>query len=141
KIAPTLLEGVHENASVMQEEIFGPILPVIPFKELNDVIDYLQPKEKPLALYYFGENKKNQRMVTEHLSFDCGYINDSLYHSAYPDFCVCGVDESYIVNYHGTFGIYIFSHQKSIMEQTSKFDMPLRYPGSQLAHRLVEKVM
>lgn len=141
KIAPTLLEGVHENASVMQEEIFGPILPVIPFKELNDVIDYLQPKEKPLALYYFGENKKNQRMVTEHLSFGGGCINDSLYHLANPHLPFGGVGESGIGHYHGKFGFDTFSHQKSIMEQTTKFDMPLRYPGSQLAHRLVEKVM
>src|SRR5699024_12394634 len=100
KIAPTLLEGVHENASVMQEEIFCPILPVIPFKELNDVIDYLQPKEKPLALYYFGENKKNQRMVTEHLSFGGGCINDILFHLANLYLSFVGVGDCLICHFY-----------------------------------------
>src|SRR5699024_12166717 len=95
-----------------------------------------------LVLFSFPTRRSSDlRMVTEHLSFGGGCINDSLYHLANPHLPFGGVGESGIGHYHGKFGFDTFSHQKSIMEQTTKFDMPLRYPGSQLAHRLVEKVM
>src|SRR5699024_5031183 len=98
-------------------------------------------KEKPLALYYFGENKKNQRMVTVHLSFGGVCINDSLYHLANPHLPFGGVGESGIGHYHGNFVFDTFSPQYFIMIKTTKFDMTFRYPCSQLAHRLVEKVI
>lgn len=141
KIAPTLLENIAQDSPVMQEEIFGPILPIIPFNHVDDVIGELQQKEKPLALYYFGEDKKAQQKVTKRLSFGGGCINDTLYHLANPHLPFGGVGESGTGYYHGKYGFETFSHQKSIMKQTTAFDLPLRYPGSKIAHRLVKRIM
>ncbi|WP_010093155.1 aldehyde dehydrogenase [Ornithinibacillus scapharcae] len=141
KIEPTILDDITWDDPVMQEEIFGPILPTLTFQELNDVIMELKHREKPLALYYFGEKEKQQEKVLTSLSFGGGCINDTLYHLANPNMPFGGVGNSGMGGYHGKSSFDTFSHQKSILKQTTKFDLPFRYPGGKLALSFIKKVM
>lgn len=140
-IEPTIIDEITWDDPVMQEEIFGPILPILTFNKLDDVITKIKSMEKPLALYYFGDHKKSQAKIIKNLSFGGGSINDTLYHLANPHLPFGGVGNSGMGAYHGKHSFDTFSHRKSILEQTNKFDIPLRYPGSKLAHRIVKKIM
>ncbi|HLR08190.1 MAG TPA: aldehyde dehydrogenase [Bacillota bacterium] len=140
-IEPTVLDNVSWQDDVMQEEIFGPILPVLSFRKLNDVITKLKQGEKPLAFYYFGKDERTQEQILEELSFGGGCINDTLYHLANPHLPFGGVGSSGMGAYHGKYGFHTFSHNKSVMKQTTAFDIPLRYPGSRIGHSLVKKIM
>ncbi|MFC0299362.1 aldehyde dehydrogenase [Virgibacillus soli] len=141
KIEPTIIDNVTREHAVMQEEIFGPILPIITFTQLNKVLLELKREEKPLALYYFGENKRNQNKIMEHISFGGGCINDVLYHLANPNLPFGGVGASGLGAYHGRYSFDTFSHRKSVLNQTTKFDLPFRYPGSKLKHQIVKRIM
>lgn len=140
-IEPTLLDHVSWEETIMQEEIFGPLLPMLTFTSLDDVLEEMKPMDKPLALYYFGNHKKKQEKVIQNISFGGGCMNDTLYHLANPHLPFGGVGSSGMGHYHGQYSFDTFSHQKSILEQTNRFDMPLRYPGSKLAHMFVKKIM
>ncbi|MEN1970166.1 aldehyde dehydrogenase [Lentibacillus sp. N15] len=140
-IEPTILDHVTWEDPVMQEEIFGPILPILTFTDLETVINKLQQMGKPLALYYFGENEADQQNVLQQVSFGGGCINDTLYHLANPHLPFGGVGTSGMGGYHGKYSFDTFSHKKSIMKQTTKFDMPFRYPGSKFAHAVVKRIM
>lgn len=140
-IEPTLLADVTWQDNVMKEEIFGPILPILSYSKLSEVIHMVQRQEKPLALYYFGENQKNKQKVLDSLSFGGGCINDTLYHLANPHLPFGGVGESGMGAYHGEYSFTTFSHEKSILKQTTMFDIPLRYPGSKLAYSIVKRIM
>lgn len=141
KIEPTILDNISWEDPVMQDEIFGPILPVLTFNSLEEVITELKQREKPLALYYFGEKERNQEKVMTTLSFGGGCVNDTLYHLANPNLPFGGVGSSGMGGYHGKHSFDTFSHQKSILKQTTKFDIPLRYPGGKLAFSLIKKIM
>ncbi|MGP4107341.1 aldehyde dehydrogenase [Virgibacillus sp. L01] len=140
-IEPTILDKITWDHSIMQEEIFGPLLPTLTFTELDDVISELKQLDKPLALYYFGEKEKSQQSILKNVSFGGGCINDTLYHLANPHLPFGGVGNSGMGAYHGKYGFDTFTHKKSILKQTTKFDMPLRYPGNKIAHSLVKKIM
>lgn len=140
-IEPTIMDEVTWDDPIMQEEIFGPILPVLTFTNIGDVISKLQQMDKPLALYYFGESEQDQQLVIRNVSFGGGCINDTLYHLANPSLPFGGVGNSGMGGYHGKYSFETFSHKKSIMKQTTKFDIPLRYPGSKIAHSLVKRIM
>lgn len=140
KIAPTMIEDITWYDPIMQEEIFGPLLPIISFKNIDYVIPKIQQYEKPLALYYFGANKKNQKNILEQLSFGGGCINDTLYHLANPHLPFGGVGQSGIGSYHGKTSFITFSHQKSVLTQSTAFDIPVRYPGGKLAFKIAQKL-
>ena len=140
-IEPTILDKVSWEDEMMQEEIFGPILPVFTFHDIEEAVERLKPQEKPLALYYFGENGKTQQQVIQYLSFGGGSINDTLYHLANPHLPFGGVGNSGMGAYHGKYSFDTFSHSKSILKQTTKFDLPFRYPGGKLSQSLVKKIM
>ncbi|HLR51857.1 MAG TPA: aldehyde dehydrogenase [Candidatus Avamphibacillus sp.] len=140
-IEPTLLNNITWNDSVMQEEIFGPVLPILTYESLDNLLLKMQRFEKPLVLYYFGENESDQEKVVNNISFGGGSINDTLYHLANPHLPFGGVGSSGMGAYHGKYSFDTFSHEKAVMKQTTKFDMPFRYPGSKLAHSIVKKVM
>ncbi|MBU5466330.1 aldehyde dehydrogenase [Virgibacillus sp. MSJ-26] len=140
-IAPTLLDNISWNDSVMQEEIFGPVLPILSFETLDDALMNIKKMEKPLALYYFGEDETQQDKVIADLSFGGGSINDTLYHLANPHLPFGGVGTSGMGSYHGKYSFNTFSHDKSIMKQTTKFDVPFRYPGGKLTETIIKKVM
>jgi len=127
-IEPTVLDKVTWNDSIMQEEIFGPILPIFTFTTLEEPLDRIKKGEKPLALYYFGEDNQTQQQVTEYVSFGGGSINDTIYHLANPHLPFGGVGSSGMGAYHGKYSFDSFSHQKSVLKQTTKFDLPFRYP-------------
>lgn len=140
KFAPTVIGDVTWEDPVMQEEIFGPILPVLCFRKLDAVIQTIQEQEKPLALYYFGANKKRENAVTRSISFGGGCVNDSLYHLANPHLPFGGVGHSGMGSYHGKASFDTFTHYKSILKQTTAFDIPVRYPGSRLAFEAAKKL-
>ena len=127
-ISPTILHQVPLNAPVMAEEIFGPILPVVSFGHLGQAIDMVQAKPKPLALYYFGQNKKRAAYVETSLSFGGGCINDTIMHVASSDLPFGGVGYSGMGSYHGQASFNTFSHFKSILAKSPHIDVPLRYP-------------
>lgn len=141
KIEPTVIDQIDWDSPIMQEEIFGPLLPIITFVDLREVITTLKTKEKPLALYYFGENEQNQQQIVDNISFGGGCINDTLYHLANPYLPFGGVGESGMGAYHGKFSFDTFSHSKSIMKQTTKFDIGLRYPNSLIGKKLIHKLL
>lgn len=128
KIEPTLLDGAAWDSPIMQEEIFGPVLPILTYSDLGQTIEKIKEKPKPLALYFFSENKAAQNQVLRSLSFGGGCINDTIYHLATPHLPFGGVGDSGMGAYHGRASFDLFSHQKSILKQTTLFDMPVRYP-------------
>lgn len=124
---PTLIEG-DENSAIMQEEIFGPILPVFSFKEIGEVTDLVSSRPKPLALYIFSDNKKFLREILQQTSSGAVCINDTVIHFANENLPFGGVGSSGIGNYHGRKSFETFSHQKSVMHNTNLFEIPKRFP-------------
>ncbi|MBN2544781.1 MAG: aldehyde dehydrogenase [Spirochaetes bacterium] len=127
-IAPTIVDKLKFSDPVMQEEIFGPILPLFEFDDLDEVIDYINKNPKPLALYYFSQNKKSQAKVLNETSSGGVCINDTISHIASPYLPFGGVGESGMGMYHGKKSFDTFTHYKSIMKQTTRFDIPIKYP-------------
>ena len=126
-IEPTLLINIKDNSSVMKDEIFGPILPIIEFCNLNDVIKFIREKEKPLALYYFSEDKKLIEKVLSKVSSGGATINDTIIHVASSKLPFGGVGLSGIGNYHGKASFDTFSHSKSIVKRGTLLEFPFRF--------------
>lgn len=127
KIAPTVMDNVTWDDPVMQEEIFGPIMPILTFDELDEIFSLLADKEKPLALYFFSEDKEHIRQVTQRCAYGGGCINDTIIHLATSEMGFGGVGESGMGSYHGKEGFYAFSHTKSIVDKKTWMDLPMRY--------------
>ena len=133
KIAPTILplgELFGEeatNAPAMQEEIFGPVLPVIHYKKIKDVIEYVRSHETPLALYLFARDKKIIRTVTNSLRYGGGCINDVVIHLTPSTVPFGGAGESGMGNYHGKFSFDTFTHYKTIVKKPASFDVQVRF--------------
>ncbi len=125
-IYPTVLSIADESHSIMQEEIFGPILPVIPFSSFDKLIKELKRKEKPLAAYLFSDKKEEQDLFINSLSFGGGCINETIMHLVNPKLPFGGVGASGVGSYHGKYGLDCFSHKKSILKK-SKWEILLRY--------------
>jgi aldehyde dehydrogenase (NAD+) len=111
----------------MQEEIFGPLLPILTFETFEDIFPMLMDKAKPLALYLFTEDKSHIKAVTTRLSYGGGCINDTIIHLATSEMGFGGVGESGMGTYHGKAGFDVFSHTKSIVDKKTWMDLPLRY--------------
>ena len=124
-IEPTVLEGVSASDTVMQEEIFGPILPVVPFRAIDEAISYINQREKPLALYYFGQ--KHRQEVLRRTSSGGACLNDTIMHIANERIPFGGVGQSGMGRYHGRDSYLAFSHRRSVVSTTTCFDLPLRY--------------
>ncbi|WP_408007588.1 aldehyde dehydrogenase [Pseudalkalibacillus sp. A8] len=140
-IEPTLIDQVSWTDTVMQEEIFGPILPVLEYESIEEVISTVRKYPKPLALYLFSESKGQQKYVVESLSFGGGCINDTLLHVASPYLPFGGVGESGTGSYHGKASFDAFSHQKSIVRQTNRFDIDFRYPSNKNGLKIMKKLL
>ena len=112
----------------MQEEIFGPILPILTYKNLDNVISELKEHEKPLALYIFTKSKENKDKVFKSLSFGGGAVNDTIMHVANSHLPFGGVGASGIGSYHGKTSFDTFSHFKSYVVKNTLFDFKLLYP-------------
>ncbi len=127
KIGPTVMDNVSWDDAVMQEEIFGPILPILTFDTYEELYSLFANKPKPLALYIFSENKKHIDETIERCAFGGGCINDTIMQIAINSFGFGGVGESGMGSYHGRAGFNAFSHKKSIHKKVSWFDFPVRY--------------
>ncbi len=125
-IEPAVLTGVPVDSPAMQQEIFGPVLPVLPYEKLDDCIDFIRSRPKPLALYIFSENKMNQEKVLNSCSFGGGCINDTVIHLASSHMSFGGVGESGMGSYHGKKSFDTFTHYRSVLKQ-GKLDVKLRY--------------
>ncbi|GJI57293.1 aldehyde dehydrogenase [Bacillus altitudinis] len=141
KIAPTILDHITWEDPVMQEEIFGPILPVITFDSLQEAADMIKARPKPLALYLFTTNKETEAYILDNLSFGGGCINDTLMHVATPYLPFGGVGESGIGRYHGKESFFTFTHEKSVLRQTNRFDFSFRYPNAKNGLDIVRKFL
>ena len=127
RIAPTVMDNVTRADAVMGEEIFGPILPIIAYDDLDAVIAELKALDKPLALYLFTSDREHIRRVTGELSYGGGCINDVIIHLATSEMGFGGVGESGMGGYHGRVGFDAFSHYKSIVDKKTWIDLPMRY--------------
>lgn len=141
-IPPTLLTEVSLNSHVMENEIFGPILPLLTYKKLDTVIDYIRANPKPLALYVFSKNKKMIKNVLKSTTSGGVAINHVVLHLANPYLPFGGVGHSGMGNYHGEFGFKTFSHERAVLNQgrftlTNLYFPPYNTALSKLAFRLL----
>lgn len=136
-LEPTILTNVSPDAPVMQEEIFGPIFPVLTFKHLDEVISFVTHREKPLALYYFGTNDKK---ILRHTSSGGTCINDVIMHIVNHKTPFGGVGNSGMGAYHGKDSFLAFSHRRSVIKTPTWVDMPFRYMPYKLFN-LIKKMV
>ncbi len=142
KIEPTVMDGVTWEDKVMQEEIFGPVLPVLTFERYEEIFELLQDKQKPLALYFFTEDESRKKEVVEKISFGGGCINDTIIHLATSEMGFGGVGESGMGAYHGKAGFDAFSHKKSIVDKATWLDMTIRYqPYNEKKEKTIRKFL
>ncbi len=127
-LAPTVMHNVTWDDAVMQEEIFGPILPVLTFKNLNDALGQIAAHEKPLSAYLFTTNAEEKKQFTEKISFGGGCINDVVMHLSNDYLPFGGVGQSGIGQYHGKYGFETFSHYKSILFRANWGEPNIKYP-------------
>jgi aldehyde dehydrogenase (NAD+) len=138
-IAPTLLRNIGFEDHIMQDEIFGPILPIIAFENLEDVIKKVKEKEKPLSLYIYSINKKVIKKILHEISFGGGAINESLVQMSNPNLPFGGVGASGIGNYHSKTGFDTFTHYKSILYKTSWLEPNIKYtPFTELKSKILK---
>ncbi len=127
-VAPTIILDPKLSDSVMQQEIFGPILPIIGYDTFNEVYDIVEQYEKPLALYLFTEDSDQITAVFNRLSFGGGCVNDTILHLANPNLPFGGVGHSGIGSYHGKYSFELFSHEKSYITKSTKLESGLLFP-------------
>ena len=138
RIEPTILRGVSAEDPVMQEEIFGPVLPVLTYDTLDEAIAFVRSRPHPLALYFFSEDKAAQRRILRETAFGGGCINDTIIHLATSRMGFGGVGQSGMGSYHGQKSFDTFSHEKSIVDKKTWMDMPVRYmPYTKLKGKLL----
>lgn len=138
----TVLDNITFESPIMQEEIFGPLLPLISFSDLQWAIDHIRHRPKPLALYLFTKDTAVERKVLAEVSFGGGCINDTIVHLATPYMPFGGVGTSGMGNYHGKQSFYTLSHEKSVMKKSLLVDLPMRYhPYSERKLNLVKKFL
>ena len=140
-IEPTILDATWDSAT-MQEEIFGPILPILTYKELEEAIESIRKLDKPLALYLFTNNKETETKVLRAISSGGVCINDVLTHIVPPNLPFGGVGASGMGAYHGEYSFTTFSHQKSILRKSTRVDIPILYPPyTEKKEKMIRKVL
>lgn len=128
QISPTVLDGVTWDSPVMQEEIFGAVLPLLTFTDIDAVIDTIKSHDKPLALYLFTKDTQVEDKVLSQVSFGGGCVNDTLMHITNHGLPFGGVGASGMGTYHGKASFYTFSHAKGVLKRGTWLDVPVRYP-------------
>lgn len=138
RIEPTILDRVSFDDAVMQQEIFGPLLPVIALDNAEDAIDRINQGARPLALYVFTSDRAAARRFTSMISFGGGCINDTIMHLTSSAMGFGGIGESGMGAYHGKTGFDTFSHRKSLLDKKTWLDLPMRYrPYTRMGERLI----
>jgi aldehyde dehydrogenase (NAD+) len=140
-IEPTLLETASWEDAAMQDEIFGPILPVLGYSRLEEVIRTINARPKPLALYLFTEQASVKKEVLERVSFGGGCINETIIHAANHNLPFGGVGNAGIGAYHGKYSFDLFSHAKSVMAKSTRVDLKVLFPPYGDKAKLIRKVM
>ncbi|MCI9270741.1 MAG: aldehyde dehydrogenase [Dorea sp.] len=140
KIAPTVLDQVTWESPVMQEEIFGPLLPVLAFYDLKEAVQMINARPRPLALYYFTKDKKREAKVLKYISYGGGCINDTVVHLATSYMPFGGVGSSGMGGYHGKDSFDTFTHRKSVMKKSLAIDIPIRYAPFKNKLALLKKI-
>ena len=142
KIEPTIMDNVNWEDGIMKEEIFGPVLPVLDYENLDDVINIINSHSHPLALYIFSENKSNIAKTLAGCRFGGGCVNDVVVHLAGNEMPFGGFKESGMGVYHGKFGFETFSHQRSILDKKNWIDLNIRYqPYKKIYEKLVKLIL
>lgn len=137
-IEPTLLDNITPESKIMQEEIFGPILPIMTFKDIDSCINLIRSRDKPLALYLFSKDKKTHKRVLNSCSFGGGAINDVIVHIATTQMGFGGVGASGMGSYHGKKSFDTFTHYRNILKDSGRFDIPIRYhPYSEMKDKVL----
>ena len=142
RIEPTVLTGVTLDSPIMQEEIFGPLLPVLTFRETAEIYPIVAANPTPLAFYLFTTDKAQERELTQRVSFGGGCINDTIIHLATTEMGFGGMGESGMGSYHGKAGFDTFTHYKSMVNKANWLDLKMRYqPYSEGMLKLAEDVL
>jgi aldehyde dehydrogenase (NAD+) len=128
KIEPTIIEGISEEDLLFQEEIFGPILPVLTYKTNEEALNIINKNPDPLAFYIFTSNKKNENYFLDRVRFGGGAVNNTIIHLANPELPFGGVGNSGNGSYHGKAGFMAFSNEKSVLKSGTWFDLRKKYP-------------
>lgn len=139
-IEPTIMMDVTMDDAVMGEEIFGPILPIVTFEHPFEIIDIVRQRPNPLALYLFTESKDHEQFIFSNLAFGGGCVNDTVMHLSTPYLPFGGVGASGMGSYHGKNSFDTFTHEKSILKQTTSFDLPIRYSQSKTSLKTLRKM-
>lgn len=138
RIHPTIMQGVTPDDPVMQEEIFGPVIPVIAYDSIDEAISFIKSRPHPLACYLFSQDRGTQRRFLDEVQFGGGCINDTIVHLATSRMGFGGVGNSGMGSYHGKKSFETFSHEKSILKKGVWLDLPVRYaPYSALQMKLL----
>lgn len=141
-ISPTILDEITWESRVMQEEIFGPVLPIMAFQNLEDVIEQLHSRAKPLSLYLFANDKEIENKVLSSISFGGGCVNDTIVHVASSTLGFGGVGDSGMGSYHGYRSFNTFSHEKSVLMRGGWLDPTIRYrPYTDFKSKLIKMLM
>lgn len=142
QIEPTVMDHVTFDDPIMQEEIFGPVMPVLTYQSLDEVIAKLNSMAHPLALYIFTNDKSAAKKVTSECGFGGGCINDTIIHLATSEMGFGGFGESGMGSYHGREGFRTFSHYKSIVDKKTWLDLPMRYqPYRKIYDKMVHRFL
>ncbi len=141
-IEPTVLTGITPDSPVMQEEIFGPILPLMTYTELSECIKFIRSRPRPLALYLFTESRAVEKRILDSCSFGGGCVNDTIIHLANPRMGFGGVGYSGMGSYHGKLSFDTFTHYRSIVRKSTWIDLPMRYhPYTEKNFKMIRKLM
>jgi len=141
QIEPTVFDQVSWSDEIMQEEIFGPIFPVITYKEIGEIVEKINSRPKPLALYLFTTSKSVEKTILGKISFGGGCVNGAILHLATSNMPFGGVGDSGMGNYHGEASFRTLSHEKSVLKKYVGFDVPLIYPPYGNRVNLLKKIM
>lgn len=141
QIEPTIFDNITWESKIMEEEIFGPFIPILEFEDLDETITGINNKPKPLALYLFTRDKENETKLITNISYGGGCINDTIIHIATPYMPFGGVGNSGMGGYHGKWSFNLFSHKKSIMKKSNLLDLPFRYPPFNKDLNFIKKIM
>ena len=141
KIELTLLDEPALDADVMQNEIFGPILPIVSVKDMNETFEIIRQYEKPLALYLFTKDRAFERKMIAEIHFGGGCVNDTVMHLANDDLPFGGIGASGLGSYHADKGFETFSHAKSVLRQNFLFDVPIRYAPYKNKLKLLKQII
>lgn len=142
QIEPTVMVDVTAEDEVMQEEIFGPILPILTYRTIEEAESFVTAREKPLACYLFTENKSVEEGFLQNVAFGGGCVNDTIMHLATSEMGFGGVGDSGMGTYHGRKSFETFTHEKSILKKSTNFDVQIRYqPYKATEQKLVKRIM